>query len=1288
MTTENSLETKSKKIIWRTIKFLLGSFFVLIGILYFISTSKFENLIPELITHYAQEKYDVNLNFASYETSRSENFPFLTFKMKGLYVEGPDCMNCDNKLLTINNLQFKIQPWDLLLRFVHIKDLRIEGARVLLHKEEKVTKKSSSLEKSITKNSESLQKIRLKTISLEDVFVEYKDNIKNKYFGVNFKEADVLIHPKKEKIDITIDADCFFKGLTFKQENGAFLKDKDAKLLLNLEFSKDSINLKNSSIQVKKDTLQLAANYQRAEDSSLELYISSSGILLDNALPLLNTKLQNQLSPFKIDKKLQANLHLSSYLKPDIRPAIDLDFQTTNANLDLSNIQVTNMDFQANYSNHCRTKGDKIQRGEDCLTIHSISGNLFDTHPINLSGVIHDLKKLNLEIAGTTILDLPSLQPYLTQTSYEFKKGKAELDIDYRGDLGRLLQGALTKNSKIKIGANLQNTAFTYNGLPFTNLSGNLLFEAQKTSISNLRATYKNTPFSLNGHVDNLIELALNKRGKLQSDLRLDVTKIDTKNFLIKDNEKEHQEINPATLFSAAIEDITQTLEGKIAVRINEFAHQKTLAKNSSFSLFLKAPKDIDSQKDVPNFFRIESFKTTLFDSLQIEADIFINDINKLNTIANFKVNSGFSDLRHFVKNENIKLLNGQLTIDATSNFLLKDLQNLSIAKAKEINLDGKINISNAAFTLQKNQYKFTNLNTALSINADSLYINNLRGKAADIEVELTGNINNYLALLTEEKTTAQADLNLHLGTIDTEQNQFLFNKELKFTPQVFLQSLKPTLSKISGQTTIKIDELKIPNYPINDIVFNLTTGKNKTNSFFLNIENIEALLYGRTPIYADLKITNFATPKLDLTAKSDMPITEFNTLMQDDNFQSIKGLVSVEFAYKNTINDSFNLQDYLLTGDIKARVGFRDAEIYYEPRGLRFSELNGGVSFTEENMTVDFPRMLFNDNVVHLSGDSHDFLPFFFEENKDFTVDLTLNSPLINFHKFDTPKTLKEKGNIEVLDTEQDVIDSPIDRLLTEGNLSLVTKIDKVIYDNFYATNIIGRAKVNDNEVVLDTFKMRTSGGVFGISSTISDIDKEKIHLTADITMSEIDASKVLKSFNNFKQTTLTNKNIIGIVDAEINISTNLNDNYEVFPNAMAGNLELMINRGAFIDFNGLKNLDGFLFKKRRLNAVYFDTLRTNILLSGRDMEFSPTVLNSTAATLTVEGLYTFSEEDKTDLIIEVPLGNIFTRYVERAKIRKYHKKRTGLPIIVEVTEKDKILEFNIQLRRDDEDK
>jgi len=95
----------------------------------------------------------------------------------------------------------------------------------------------------------------------------------------------------------------------------------------------------------------------------------------------------------------------------------------------------------------------------------------------------------------------------------------------------------------------------------------------------------------------------------------------------------------------------------------------------------------------------------------------------------------------------------------------------------------------------------------------------------------------------------------------------------------------------------------------------------------------------------------------------------------------------------------------------------------------------------------------------------------------------------------------------------------------------------------------------------------------------------------------------------------------------------------------------------------------------------VYFDTIHTTFHVNGLDLKIDHFDIRSTAADLSVDGLYTFSEKDKTHLFIEVPIGTLFKQHIEKKMIKEHKKKRHGKPILVEAKEKDKKMEFKVRL-------
>ena len=124
-----------------------------------------------------------------------------------------------------------------------------------------------------------------------------------------------------------------------------------------------------------------------------------------------------------------------------------------------------------------------------------------------------------------------------------------------------------------------------------------------------------------------------------------------------------------------------------------------------------------------------------------------------------------------------------------------------------------------------------------------------------------------------------------------------------------------------------------------------------------------------------------------------------------------------------------------------------------------------------------------------------------------------------------------------------------------------------------------------------------------------------------------------------------------------------------------------MKVNDGELIDFAPLRELTSFLFKKRHLEDIYFDTLKTHLEFTGLDMLINQFTIHSSAATLKIDGIYTFSDEDKSHVFFEVPLSNLFKNHISAKLIRQHRSKRSGLPILVEAKEKNKKFKFKLHL-------
>ncbi len=1255
------------------------------GGLYYFSSAQSKDRIPAAILDYAVQDLGIDLGFTSYRASNADDFPYVIFEIDGLYVKGTAEDDAAERLLNVERVRFKVSPWEVLTDKVQLRDIFIEGAKIRFFKDSTGLNNADFKEffdASAGKPKKTRNSLFFNEVTARDVDFAFVDAQKGQRFAGKFSHLDLKNETQGTDVLLNAVADVHFEGLTFREKNGAFLEDKKAQLNLNFALQTDSIRMYDSALLTNGDTLQLSGNFSRGITSDFSLSVLSRGILLENARALLSDDLQMKLAPFAVKKPIAARFRVRKKATVGEKPRMRADFRTLDTDFKFNAVDVSDMSLVGVWISDCQTPpGEEVRRGEDCLRVRRVTGNLFDAHPVDLSGEIRNFKTLELSAKGTATMDLPALQPYLEKTIWELKAGKADVEIDYTGNFSEILKSKFRQRKGLTAQVKIRNARAEAYDIPLENINGNVGLTALRANTSDFTFSYKNTPLRLRGSMQNVLRYLFEADVVLQSDLELYAREVDVEKFTSETYNSSDKTLSLSLLDEqvAKISDaVTEIITGKAAVEIDRAFYRTTEAKNTNFTLEWR---DTNSAKFSPQkpFFALKNFRTTVADSLQLQMNARAFSADNPRIEADIALQSPFSALPPAFLNEKIKFEKGATEINAAAEFLLADLENLN---AENLELSGNLKIKNTAIYLPESEVRLSGLNSEISYTEDSISLQPLRGKVLGNRAVVTGTVANYLSYFDNGKKKTKSDLKIKIPRFSAKKLTGA-NTDEAFAAKTFFADLLPFFRKMRGTADIEIADFAVQDFPLKNLSFSLAAKKDNAGKINLEMSDISALLFDDAPLLADVKIIDLADPLLTVNLETKMAVEDFSRLLKNDNFRPEAGTTDLKITYANKLRDSLNVQHYLLDGDLNGRIEFSEGAVAYPPRGLTFDRMNGYVTYSRDaGLQVNFDDMLFNENTVSIDGRVQDFFPFFFEENEDFILEMNLRSPLIDFKKFRTPKAIAEELT-EAEIAEATATENVIDRLLAEGKLSLNLQADKVVYVDFTGENVVGRADITDNDVRLDTFRMQTADGTMGLNAVINNIDKDFPLMILDLDFAEINAPKAFRGFQNFGQTTLTDENLKGTVDAEIAFSTVLNNNYEVQSETMHGTLDLHISDGEFIDFSGLNNLDGFLWKNRRLDHVYFSDLQVKIDVEGEDLHFAPFTFNSTAARFTMEGTYTFSDADRTDLYIEVPLGNIFTRYVNRETIRKNYKKRGGIPIIVHVTEKRKELEFGFGLYR-----
>ncbi|PWJ56524.1 AsmA-like protein [Dyadobacter jejuensis] len=401
---------------------------------------------------------------------------------------------------------------------------------------------------------------------------------------------------------------------------------------------------------------------------------------------------------------------------------------------------------------------------------------------------------------------------------------------------------------------------------------------------------------------------------------------------------------------------------------------------------------------------------------------------------------------------------------------------------------------------------------------------------------------------------------------------------------------------------------------------------------------------FNSLPFDFQLTVTDFKDPYavLDGHFRADS-VHNLDELLDPKRYRITKGRVNIEFHFDGRLKKFFDPQKEKFNGSLWGTASLHDLSVDYISRGVHLSKLTGKFVFNESALV--FPSLSFNDgqNDLFLKGRLIDLLPYLFGSAKPLQAVVDINIPnwkltwieaLLASNRKARPVRRKK---VKLTDVLEDVIDNmTIAARLTANNLT---------YKRFSAKQVQGDFIVKDNSISIKNFQMNAFGkGRFEISGELDNnnpqtypLVKMKGHL------SNANVSTVLSSFNNFGQKTVTSENLKGLLTADFQFQSGLNNAAKLMPKTMQGAVKVNLRNGHLIDFEPFLKMKRLIFKRRNFENVRFAPIHGDFLVKGEEIEVRKMEVESSVMTLFVDGVYSFG--NKTNINIQIPLSNLKKR-------------------------------------------
>lgn len=447
-------------------------------------------------------------------------------------------------------------------------------------------------------------------------------------------------------------------------------------------------------------------------------------------------------------------------------------------------------------------------------------------------------------------------------------------------------------------------------------------------------------------------------------------------------------------------------------------------------------------------------------------------------------------------------------------------------------------------------------------------------------------------------------------------------------------------------EPTVVIDfQTKAFNYesPIGPLLNVLATGHftNQANPALpagnpnsrLLAEHVTGAFYGTVPLNTFFTVTDFDDPFLSMEGNFKADLTNLNTLFDENHFKLNAGKATVSYCYTGRMNPIFNEKTNGLNGKLDGHAKLENAAFSYIPQKMNFNRLYSSIRFNEKTVDVSYLHFNHRRNKIRISGKVAGLLPYAFNSSEKVEGYIAVYTPDLGLdwiREYNKPSSLKNEKFFTKL----------IAKIASQLELKAILMAKKVHYRKFEATNVKGRVYFSERKVKCENVKMQAFGGNFLVTGGIDNFDQPMHRLYAKGKVDHADVQKVFYAFENFGQTTISDRNLSGEISTDFSYSSQLTSAFKFVPTSMKGRLAFVLTNGELNHFEPIKRIQRIFFRRRDFDNVRFENIQNQFVLQGEELNMEQMKVASSVLTFFVGGTYSF--RDKTDLLVQVPLSNL----------------------------------------------
>lgn len=541
------------------------------------------------------------------------------------------------------------------------------------------------------------------------------------------------------------------------------------------------------------------------------------------------------------------------------------------------------------------------------------------------------------------------------------------------------------------------------------------------------------------------------------------------------------------------------------------------------------------------------------------------------------------------------------------------------------------------------------NVAAAISLNVDNELsawrIGSSKIKIEDVLIELGGNVLQTSTIPLLNIAAQGKDLNIKsvLSLIPKQYKKKI--EDYKSTGDFYFNALiqgelsetqTPVVSADFGMRNATIQQLK-ENIVLEDVNLkgHYTNGSEKLNQLSgLTLMPFSARIKNER-IQGELSVINFKNPSVQGKLKANFNLSSLQQFVKMDTIEQISGQVMIDAVFKaDNRNPETGLYKYVATaGDLKVT----GMNLHVKNNILKFSNINGDFKFNNNDLIVNHFSGNISNSDFELKGFFRNIVGYVLKDKQDIEVEASLHSNTLNLNEL-----LANKQEDKAKESKYKL------KFSEHINVNLNTEITQLKFRSFEATDIKGIVKLKERKLIVDPITLSTMNGMITTSGLVDGSDTSRLMITCFSDVNKINISQMFQEFENFGQSTITNKNIKGVATFKIKFSAELSPELDVNLNKLYSSIDLSIENGELNNVEAMKSLSRFIDLKE-LENIRFATLKNQIEIKNQVIYIPKMEVRSSAIDVTASGTHSF--DNKINYRVKLALSDLLARKAKKAK-------------------------------------